>query len=35
MTDKIPKGYHTLTPSLSIDGAKEAIEHYKKSHNAK
>lgn len=34
MTDKIPKGYHTLTPSLSVEGAEKAIEHYKKSHGA-
>lgn len=26
----IPKGYHSVTPSLVISGAKEAIEFYKK-----
>ncbi len=34
MTNKIPQGYHTITPSLNIENAKEAIEHYKKSHGA-
>lgn len=34
MTNKIPKGYHTITPSLNIEGAADAIEHYKKSHGA-
>jgi PhnB protein len=26
----VPKGYHTVTPSLAIAGAAEAIEFYKK-----
>ncbi|HEY7634467.1 MAG TPA: VOC family protein [Gemmatimonadales bacterium] len=26
----IPKGYHTVTPSLVVDGAGQAIEFYKK-----
>lgn len=29
MTNAIPKGYHTITPSISIDGAEKAIELYK------
>ncbi len=31
----IPKGYHTLTPYLIIDNAREAIEFYKKAFGAK
>lgn len=34
MTDKIPQGYHTITPSLNIENAKEAVEHYKKAFGA-
>jgi PhnB protein len=30
----IPDGYHTLTPYLSIKGASEAIEFYKRAFNA-
>lgn len=30
----IPKGYHTLTPYLIIQGAAEAIEYYKKAFGA-
>jgi len=30
----IPDGYHTLTPYLSIKGASEAIEFYKKAFGA-
>ena len=26
----VPEGYHTVTPSLTIDGAQRAIEVYKK-----
>lgn len=26
----IPKGYHTVTPSLAVDGAAKAIDFYKK-----
>lgn len=32
--DSIPKGYHTVTPALTVKGAKEAIEFYKKAFNA-
>ncbi|HYO65907.1 MAG TPA: VOC family protein [Archangium sp.] len=31
----IPKGYHIVTPSLVVRGAKEAIEFYKKAFGAK
>ncbi len=31
----IPEGYHSVTPYLSIDGAAEAIEFYKKAFGAK
>ena len=31
----IPKGYHIITPSLVVRGAKEAIEFYKKAFGAK
>jgi PhnB protein len=30
----IPEGYHTLTPSLSVDKAAEAIEFYKRAFGA-
>jgi PhnB protein len=30
----IPEGYHTLTPSLSVDNAAEAIEFYKRAFGA-
>src|SRR5690349_18009753 len=30
----IPEGLHTITPALSIDGAAEAIEFYKKAFGA-
>jgi PhnB protein len=29
-----PEGYHSVTPSLTIRGAKEAIEYYKKAFGA-
>ena len=29
-TQAIPKGYHTVTPSLSVKGAAKAIDFYKK-----
>ena len=32
--DAIPKGYHTLTPSLTVKDSKAAIEFYKKAFNA-
>ncbi len=32
--DPIPKGYHTLTPALTVSDAKAAIEFYKKAFNA-
>ncbi len=31
----IPEGFHTLTPDLIVQGAKEAIEFYKKAFGAK
>lgn len=31
----IPQGFHTVTPSLTIRGAAEAIEYYKKALGAK
>jgi uncharacterized glyoxalase superfamily protein PhnB len=31
----IPKGYHIITPSLVVSGAKEALEFYKKAFGAK
>ncbi|MCY1081837.1 VOC family protein [Archangium lansingense] len=31
----IPKGYHILTPSIVVKGAKEAVEFYKKAFGAK
>ena len=31
----IPEGYHALTPYLTIDGAADAIEFYKKAFGAK
>lgn len=34
-TDKIPKGYNTLTPYLNIKGADKAVEFYKKALGAK
>lgn len=30
----VPSGYHTVTPYLAINGAKEAIEFYKKAFGA-
>ncbi|HKS09436.1 MAG TPA: VOC family protein [Pyrinomonadaceae bacterium] len=30
----IPEGYHSVTPYLSIKGAAEALEYYKKAFNA-
>jgi uncharacterized glyoxalase superfamily protein PhnB len=34
MTKPIPEGLHTLTPQLTVDGAAEAIEFYKKAFGA-
>lgn len=34
MVDAVPKGFHTLTPALSIKGANQAIEFYKKAFGA-
>jgi PhnB protein len=31
----IPEGFHSLTPSLTVDGAAEAIEFYKRAFGAK
>ena len=33
-TQAIPKGYHTVTPSLMVAGAAKAIEFYKKAFGA-
>ena len=35
MTKPLPEGYHTLTPSLAVDNAAEAIEFYKRAFGAK
>jgi len=35
MTNPIPDGFQTTTPSLVVDNSKEAIEFYKKAFNAK
>jgi PhnB protein len=35
MADPIPEGYPALTPSLTIDGAAEAIEFYERAFGAK
>ena len=34
MTKPIPDGFHTATPSLVVDNAREAIEFYKKAFGA-
>ena len=34
MVKPIPEGLHTLTPSLTLEGAAEAIEFYKKAFGA-
>jgi PhnB protein len=34
MVKPIPEGLHTLTPSLTLDGAAEAIEFYKRAFGA-
>jgi PhnB protein len=34
-TKPIPEGYHTISPSLTIDGAADAIEFYKRAFGAK
>ncbi len=35
MTKPIPDGYHSATPTLTISGASDAIEFYKKAFDAK
>jgi PhnB protein len=35
MADPIPEGYPALTPSLTIDGAAQAIEFYERAFDAK
>lgn len=35
MTNAIPKGYHTVTPSLTLKDSKKAIAFYKKAFGAK
>jgi PhnB protein len=35
MVKPIPDGYHTVTPALTISGASDAIEFYKKAFDAK
>jgi PhnB protein len=34
MTDKIPAGYHSLTPALAVRGAAEAIAYYQRAFGA-
>ena len=34
MTRPVPEGYHSVTPTLTIKGASEAIEFYKKAFGA-
>ncbi|HEY9788508.1 MAG TPA: VOC family protein, partial [Candidatus Obscuribacterales bacterium] len=34
MTNPIPKGFHTITPSLTVKNAEQAIEFYKKAFGA-
>ena len=34
MVKKIPDGFHSLTPHLTVAGAAEAIEFYKKAFGA-
>lgn len=34
MTKKIPDGFHTVTPSLTLKDSKKAIDFYKKAFNA-
>jgi PhnB protein len=34
MTKPIPEGYHTITPYLAVDNAKDAIEFYKRAFGA-
>jgi PhnB protein len=34
MTDKIPAGYRSLTPSLAVRGAAEAIDYYRRAFGA-
>lgn len=34
MTKPIPDGYHSVTPTLTISGASDAIEFYKKAFDA-
>ena len=34
MAKAVPEGMHTLTPQLSVDGAAEAIEFYKRAFGA-
>ena len=34
MTNPVPEGLHTVTPSLTIEGAAEAIEFYKRAFGA-
>jgi len=35
MTKKVPDGFHTLTPTLTVNGAAKAIDLYTKAFNAK
>jgi len=35
MVKPIPEGYHSVTPTLTISGASDAIEFYKKAFDAK
>ena len=35
MVKAIPDGYHSVTPTLTINGASDAIDFYKKAFDAK
>ena len=35
MANPIPEGYHTVTPYLAVDGARDAIDFYKSAFGAK
>lgn len=35
MTNAIPEGFHTTTPSIVVDNSKDAIEFYKKAFDAR
>ena len=35
MTKRVPKGFHTVTPHITLKNAREAIDFYKKAFGAK